>query len=131
MKAARSYILIGAVGAGMISGVAVAQQAIAEPTGCSHYTQFTVGPEAGKMNSDGHGTCNASAKRDFRAEIKHDLTGRPDPLVGAADVVVTGTTYHAVTRNCDHGNTGTYYVRSFFPSSETNEDTPHYVVHTC
>lgn len=115
-------------------GVAVAAPAYAEPAGCSHTTpSFWVSGSSGnyQMHSDSSASCNTSSNRTFRVEIKQDIAFQPDPVAGADEDNWTGTSYYAYARTCDHGNNSVYYGNSFFTSSPTYHESPHYYVETC
>lgn len=118
----------------LAGGTAVAAPALAEPSGCGHSSNFYATKASGNrylMTAESWGSCNTSAYRTLRVEIKQDLSGQPDPLVAANSDSRTGTSYYAVVSSCDNRNTRVYYGRGFYTQSATYIDTPHYSVSAC
>lgn len=116
---------VGALAAvGVMTGVVVIPAAVAwaEPAGCSsRVTGYT--SSIGQLVADGYGSCNGSATRTLRTEIKRAISGSPDPLLAATSDTHTGTSYHSHTTSCDHGLTEYYYGRAFFTLNSTYHDT--------
>ncbi|MET8358890.1 hypothetical protein [Micromonospora sp. NPDC005171] len=110
--------------------IAVASPAWAEPTGCVQATP-SFSQSGGYMTASNWATCNTSATRTYKIEIKRDVNLSPDVVVSSYDDYWTGTYYEASTSSCDGRKTANYYGRSFFTVNTTYKDTSHYQVTTC
>jgi hypothetical protein len=128
-KRLATLALASALAAG--GGVAFAQVAFADPSGCSVPNPSLTVDGTGYMTGKGTARCSGAATRYFRAEIKQAISFQTDPLVSGNTVQSNGPSYSASTSSCDHGNVKTYYARTFFTSNTTYHDSGHQTVHTC
>lgn len=123
-----ALLSLGAFAAGSI--MVPAATAWANPPGCNNYIAGSA-TSGGYLTARATGRCGTSETRDMRAEIKQDLSGRPDGLVAGGDQYVTSQNFDKSISSCDHGNRGYYYGRGFFTANATYADTAHTYHQTC
>lgn len=115
--------ILGAVLAvGVITAVAPAIAAYAEPAGCTSSVSGSTS-NTGLLRADGKGSCSGSATRTLRVEIKQAIPQQTDPLLAAASDYGTKTSYAKSVTSCDNGKTAYYYGRAFFTTNTTIHDT--------
>jgi hypothetical protein len=119
--------VVVALGASLI----VAPVAAADPAGCTVDRPIIgLGPD-GRLEAGVTASCEKSADRYLRGEIKWDKWASPDPLV--ASYTAYGTRlYDASFAFCDRGHTRNYYARGFFtPGSDYHDSVPKKITVNC
>lgn len=110
--------------------IAAATVAAADPAGCEA-TKTTVGlTDNGRVYGEGFGSCDITALRYFRAEVKWDKAWAPDPLT-ASRTVSGKTNWHGFVATCDNGNTRGYYGRTFWTSGSDYHDSSPRDIRAC
>jgi hypothetical protein len=129
MKRPTSILLAATLTAALVGGGAVISSAQAEPAGCLDAASLSV--SSGYLTGAAGGYCDTKATRTLVIEIKWDKTLATDPLVTSAYTTATSKDYNIAISTCDHGNTRSYYGRSYFTTKTNYHDTLHAKYKTC
>jgi len=114
------------------TGLVLGGAAWADPAGCSAANGGITTLSNGELYTFGDGSCDTSAYRNLQVEIKHDITGRPDPAVDHSNDIGSYTYYATSVASCDNGwRTAKYYGRTFFRTNTTYHDSTHRSLLVC
>jgi len=129
MRRRKTVLLALAFATALASGATLASSAQAEPAGCQDAASLS--GTGGVLSAIAGGACETKATRTLKVEIKWDKALSPDPLVDSAYTTTTSTTYSIGISTCDHGNTRSYYGRSYFTTNTTYHDTATQKIKAC
>ncbi|HEY0357283.1 MAG TPA: hypothetical protein VGD11_01800 [Mycobacteriales bacterium] len=120
----RYLLRLCSVGVALGGSLVLAPAAAADPAGCTVDRPIIGLATDGRLSATVTASCDKSAKRYLRGEIKWDKRRAPDPLT--ASYTDEGTKlYDAGFGACDRGHTRNYYARGFFTPGSDYHDSVH------